>query len=369
MAKETTVFGSVVDQETLQLMIDTRLDKFNTPWYSKYFDFALPQVSLTYSSVLGNSVITPAASYVTRDGETPLRSRETLQSINGKIPPIKVMRDLDEEQYRNYKVLQEMKAITDQNKKNQALKLIWDDMKYVAEAVDKRLDFTVAEMVSTGKITITEDNNPDGIVVGEVDLQMPDENKVNADVAWSNVATSKPITDIVNLVNEASARGISFAKMLIDKGTLLNFMQSKEVKDTVGTFFGLSAAARTSQTAPLTTDRINEYMTAAELPVFEIADIRIPIEKDGNSTIFKPFEAANVAFIPDGKLGEIKNALAMEEMEPVKNVIYTTKGRTLISKWNQNEPFKEWTKAELNAFPVVNTIKYIYLLSTTKDFD
>lgn len=368
MAKETTVFGSVADADTLQMMIDTRADKFNTAWYTQYFDFALPQISLTYSSVLGNSVITPAASFVTRDGETPLRSRETLEAMSGKIPPIKVMRDLDEEQYRNYKVLQEMKAIKDQEKKNQALKLIWDDTKYVTEAVDKRIDLTVAQAISTGKITITVDNNPDGIALGEIDLKMPDQNKVNADENWSDFANSKPLTDIVELVNAASDRGISFAKILIDGAAILQFMKSKETKETVGTFFGLSAAARNSQTAPLTLDRINEYMTAAKLPVFEITDIRVPIEKDGVPTIIKPFEGSNLAFIPDGKLGEIKNALAMEEMEPVKNVIYAKKGRTLISKWNQNEPFKEWTKAELNAFPVVNTIKYIYLLSTTKAF-
>lgn len=368
MAKESTVFGSVVDQETLQMMIDTRLEKFNTPWYTKYFKFALPQISLTYSSVLGSSVITPAASFVTRDGETPLRSRETLEAMSGAIPPIKVMRDLDEEQYRNYKVLQGMKGITDQDRKNQALRLIWDDMKYVAEAVDKRIDYTVAEAISTGKITITADNNPDGIALGTIDLKMPAENKINADENWSDSQASKPLTDIVDLVNTANAKGLTFSKMLIDKATLLKFMQSKEVKETVGTFFGLSAAARNSQTAPITTDRINEYMTAAELPAFEIVDVRIPIETDGTPSILKPFEASNIAFIPEGDLGEIKNALAMEEMEPVKNVIYTKKGRTLISKWNQNEPFKEWTKAELNAFPVVSTIKYIYLLSTSKAF-
>ncbi|REC56973.1 hypothetical protein DRF62_02105 [Chryseobacterium piscium] len=368
MAKEASVFGSVADQETTQIMIDTRLEKFNQPWYSKYFSFALPQISLTYTTVLGNSTITPAASFVTRDGETPLRSRETLQSLTGKIPPIKVMRDLDEEKYRNYMVLQDMKAIKDNEKKNQALKLIWDDLKYVTEAVDKRLDYTVAEAISTGTITITADNNPDGIVVGTIELEMPTENKINASVDWSDTVNSKPITDITNLVNGAYSKGKTFAKMLIDNTAFLQFMQSKEVKETVGTFFGLSAAARNSQTAPLTSDRINEYMTAAKLPVFEIVDIRVPIEKDGNVSILQPFKAANIAFIPEGNLGEIKNALAMEEMKPVEHVTYNKKGRTLISKWSANEPWGEWTKAELNAFPVVDTIKYIYLLSTTGDF-
>lgn len=365
---ETSMFGSVVDQETLQIMIDTRLEKFNQPWFKQYFQFAVPQLSLTYSSVLGSSTITPAASYVTRDGETPLRSRETLSKMTGEIPPIKVMRAMNEEQVRNYKVLQSLSAVSDQDKKNQALKLVWDDVKYVSEAVEKRIDITVAQAISTGTISITEDNNPDGIVVGNIDLKMPDDNKINADTAWSDATNSKPLSDIVNLVNTASAKGLVFAKILIDRMKILQFMQSKEVKDTVGTFFGLSAAARNSQTAPLTSDRINEYMTAAKLPVFEVVDIRVPIETDGTPSIINPFESSNLAFIPEGQLGEIKNAIAIEEMEKVEKVIYSKKDRTLISKWKQNEPFIEWTKAELNAFPVVNTIKYIYLLSTTKAF-
>ncbi|QGN24605.1 hypothetical protein GJV56_18780 [Elizabethkingia anophelis] len=365
---ETTMFGNVVDQETLQIMIDTRAEKFNAPWYKQYFTFAVPQLSLTYSSVLGTSTITPAAPFATRDGETQLAARERLEKMTGEIPPIKYMRDLNEEQVRNYKVLQALQGVTDQDKKMQALKLIWDDVKYVSESVDNRLNLTAAQAISTGKINITADNNPLGIVVGEIDLKMPAENKVNASNDWSDAAASKPITDIIGVVNKASDKGLLFAKILIERSAMFNFLQSKEVKETVGTFFGLSAAARSSQTAPLTIDRINEYMTAAKLPVFEVTDIRVAVQKDGKDSIIKPFEESNLAFIPEGNLGEIKNALAMEEMEPVEKVIYAKNNRTLISKWKQNEPFKEWTKAELNAFPVVGAIKYIFLLSTTKSF-
>lgn len=365
---EKSIFSNYFDAQYLQVMIDSRLEKFNAPWWKSYFKMAIPQLSLTYSSVLASSTITPAASFATRDGETPLRSREAMEKMTGEIPPIKVMRPLDEEQSRNYKILQNLSTIGDADKKNQALKLIWDDVKFVSEAVDKRLDYTVAEAISTGKITITADNNPDGIVVGTIDLKLPAGNKKNAAVAWSTPATATPITDITNVVNAGQAEGRYFSKMLIDRATLLKFIATKEVKDTVGTFFGLSAAAKASQTAPLTIDRINEYMNAAKLPVFEVTDIRIPIEKDGTPTILSPFEANNIVFIPEGDLGEIKNAIAMEDMDPVENVTYLKKENTLISKWKNNEPFREWTKAELNAFPVVSAIKGIYLLSTNKAF-
>ena len=35
-----------------------------------------------------------------------------------------------------------------------------------------------------------------------------------------------------------------------------------------------------------------------------------------------------------------------------------------ISKWSELEPFKEWTKAEANAIPVVNDPDAMYIMKT-----
>ena len=149
---ELSVFGQQVN--ALQILIDTRLEKFNKPWHVDYFDWDTPQIGLDYSSVLGSAVITAAASGVDRNAETPLRSREALAKITGEIPAIKEMLPMNENHYRHYIALANMPNVKDEQKKQQALKLIWDDVKKVTEAVHNRLDMLVLQAISTGTIDI-----------------------------------------------------------------------------------------------------------------------------------------------------------------------------------------------------------------------
>lgn len=365
---ENSIFRQLGVDGALQVFLDSRLDKFNQAWFKNYFNFSAPQLSLSYTAVLGENVITTAASVVSRDAETPLRARQAIAKLSGEIPAIKVMRKLNESHVRDYMALQELSNISDKAKADQVWKLIWDDAKYVADSVDKRLDVMCAQAISTGKINIDVDTNPDGISLPPIDLLHPNQNKVNAVESWADSAKAKPIHDITTVVEKASAVGLVFDKIIMDAKGYALFSKANEVKDSVSAFFGITKSASSSATAPITLDRINEYMMASRLPMIEIVNIKVAIEKNGVSTIMNPWAETNVAFVPAGNLGEIKNAIAVEETRPVEKVVYAKKENTLISKWSNNEPFGEWTKAELNAFPALTAINQIFLLNTAKAF-
>lgn len=363
MAVLNSIFGDIGTNEKLQFMIDSRLEKFNKPWYKELFPFAAPQLSLSYVSVIGETTIAAAASVVSRDAETPLRSRDALQKLYGEIPAIKVMRKLNESHYRDYMSLQDLSNVSDEVKKTQAFKLVWDDVNYVTTAVDKRLDFFVAQGLSTGKIEITAENNPDGVVSDEIDLFVPGDNKGQATISWANAATATPLKDILLIVQTGEAQGFSYEKILMDVSLYQKFLATKEVREIVGSYFGLSPAARNSGTAPITQDRVNEYLQASKLPVIEVVNIKVPIQKNGVNTMMNPWNINNAVFIPSGNLGEIKNAIAVEEQRAVEKVVYAKKDYTLISKWAQNEPFGEWTKAEFNAFPSFTALNQSYIFT------
>jgi hypothetical protein len=112
-------------------------------------------------------------------------------------------------------------------------------------------------------------------------------------------------------------------------------------------------------------DNANLLLEASQLPVIEIVDVPIGIEKNGVITSIRPFSDTNAVFIPSGSLGEIKNSIAVEQQIPVDKVAYANYNQALISKWSDNEPFQELTKVELNAFPSIDGIGSIYLLSST----
>lgn len=353
--KIQSVFGEY--SASLQAVIDASKDRFAPTFYQKYFDFAPTQQSLNFVSAIGASRIEAAASIVNRSSSAPLRSRANLQKYQGEIPAIKEKFAMREEDYREFLALQSLN-ISDNAKKGQLLDMLFNDVKKAGTSAHKRLDIMVLEAISTGKISLTIDNNPDGLVLtNAIDLLMPDTNKKSVSVKWSQPDTAKPLQDIEMVVNEAYAQGRSFEKILMSRSVWLKFRKCKEVTDSLVSFRILQKGAGIA-----TLENVNEYLQQEKLPIIEIVDEVIGIEKDGKISPLRPFSESNVSFIPSGKLGVIKNALAMEQMQPVKNVSYAEFNRALISKWQENDPWAEFTAVELNAFPAFEAIDNTFIL-------
>jgi hypothetical protein len=362
MATLKSAFGAYADK--LQIVVDNSLDLFAPVWFERYFKMGVPQQTLTYTSALGASRIEAAASIIARGSRAPLRSRQALQKLSGEMPVISEKFAMKEEDYRNFLMLQGMSTVSDAAKKQQLLNFLFDDVKKVGDSIMKRLDWLCLEGVSTGKNTLSTTNNPDGIILNvDLDLGLPTANKTNAAVAWATSATATPITDFDTVITAANAKGVKFAKVLMHPTVWTNFRKAKEVTDALVGFFRLAKG-----TVANTLDNVNEFLAANRYPIIEIVDVSIGIEKDGVITASNPFSSTNAVFIPDGPLGEVKNAFSIEQLKPVDKISYATFKNALISKWGENEPWQEFTKGEFNAFPVIESINFMWLLSTTVAF-
>ncbi len=252
-------------------------------------------------------------------------------------------------------------STSDETKKNQLLDFLFGDVQKAGSSAHKRLDIMALEAVSTGKISLTVDNNPDGIVLtNPLDLLMPAGNKsvVPTSRKWTNKNASTPITDITKVVNDAQNVGRSFEKILMSRADFLLLSNSKEVVDSLVSFNMLQKGA-----AVATLAKVNEYLQANLLPIIEIVDEVIGIEKNGVIGTIKPFKEGNISFIPKGNLGTIKNAVCLEQLKEVKHVSYATYKKALISKWQENDPWGEFTAVELNAFPAFEAIDNVFILT------
>lgn len=353
--KIKSVFGAY--SENMQAIIDATNDRFAPTFYQRFFDFAPAQQTLTFTSAIGASRIEAAASVVNRSSSAPLRSRAGLEKYQGEIPAIKEKFVMREEDYRDFLALQALN-IDDKTKKAQLLDILFNDLKKAGVSAHKRLDIMVLEAISTGNISLTLENNPDGIVLADkLSLLMPAGNKHQVSVKWNVPATATPLKDIANVVEDASKKGRSFEKILMSRNVWMQFRKCKEVVDSLVSFHILQKGAGIA-----TLTNVNEYLQEEKLPYIEIVDEVIGIEKDGVITPLRPFSEKNVSFVPTGKLGVIKNALAMEQLQPVKNVDYAIFNRALISKWQENDPWAEFTAVELNAFPAFEAIDNTFLL-------
>lgn len=354
-----SIFGAYA--ENLQVLIDARLDKFKTPFFPKFFDWGVPQVSLSYSTAVGRSRIEGAASIVASGGVAPIRSRADLDKYNGDVATIKVGRLLKENDYRNYLTLQAMN-VSDEVKKQQILKLIWDDVAYVGNAINDRLDIMAAQAMSTGTVIVSSVTNPDGIITSDIDLLMPSANKRTVAVVWSdaNAATMTPLTDFKNLMDAAELTGTVFEKILMPKALFRTFSNCTQVLNALKGYYRIEKGAVYEPTL----DIVNTYLNANMYPVIELVDIVKAIEKDGSLTVLRPWKAENVTFVPSGKLGIIHNAIAIESVRPVTGTNYATYNKALLKKWMTQSPFAEITEGELNAFPGMEAIDSMFILKT-----
>jgi|1185.fasta_scaffold00001_58 hypothetical protein len=343
----------------LQVVVDNALGLFAPTWFEKYFTIDSKQATLDYETVIGRQRIEAAATVASRDGETPLRARPGLEKLKGEIPVLKEMFTMSEKDFRNWEIL---KALTtnDAAKKDAMLKLLFDDLTKAGNSVMKRMDIFCLQGISTGQISLDVAINPDGVVwVDPIDLLAPDANFFDSAVSWADNVNADPFEDILTVVTAATASGKYFSKMLISQNIWMKLMRSQKLISLIAAFSG----QRDITNMRPTLKNVNDYLTEQAWPVFEVVEQIIGIEKDGKVGTIKPFNQNNVAFVPAGILGTIKQAIAIEEIRKVEKVAYADFKGALLSKWAQNEPFREYTKVEWNAFPSFDAIDNIYYLT------
>jgi len=242
------------------------------------------------------------------------------------------------------------------------LDLIFNDVKNSAEAPHKRLDIFTLEALSTGQIVLNTTKNPDGMVTEDaIDFGVPAGNFETATAIWSTGGTSsKPITDIMAIVEEAAGQGVIFDRMMMRR-SVFNYMRlCDEVKDYVSNWRIGSAQAEVNTTLAL----VNQFLQAEGLPRIVLVEASVDIEKDGVTSAYNPWDADNVTFVPAGMMGDMLNAPIMERMFPAKHVTYAEANRVLIKKWSETDPLKEYTACELNAFPSWKNADKCWILDT-----
>lgn len=360
MEKLGSIIAPYVNANALQGIINQTTPLLTIGWYNKRFVWGPQRNNLTFSTVIGQNRIASLASVIDRDSSTPPRSRPGLQKILGEIPAIKHYTFLKEEDARLLLEMQDLNALNG-GRLSAVLDLVFNDVKYIVDGISNRIDDFVAQALSTGQVLINTTNNPDGIVQGGfIDMFLPSTNKLVSGADWGVIGTDI-IADIVAATQGAKRRGTTFDVMLIDTVRFYQVMKNTSVMNFVSGFYNPGS----NKTYAVTLGSINEALAANLLPTFELVDFIQMVEIDGVQNSYSPWTSTNVSFVPAGNLGVIHNARAIEDgLHPAANCTYAKSGQTLISKWSTNEPFREYTKGELNAFPGVEQINSVYIMRT-----
>lgn len=359
----TSIFGELTKEVQIRIDAATELRKrlFDQNIYERYLDWDVPTIGLNFEELIGQYNLSVAAATLDSKGKEPILGTEGLETLKQKVLTHQMSYSMPIEEYRKVLQILDSRMLTDDQKTQQLINLMWNNVSTVVKSVQSKLDIIFLGALSNkGVFTFNANNNPEGGVRGIIDYKMPPENIASVTLDWTdtNKDNVDPFEDIQGVVDAAQDK-VTFDKILMSPARLSYLLKSRKMKQVI---FGTDKSG-----TPLLMSGLNEFLRSNDLPVIETVRRITRIQDNGKLSEYKPWNDKNIVFVPAGKLGVIKNAYADNELRQEPGVTYSNYGRIRISQWGKGETDNsngvEFTKAQSLSLPVLTEINGIYSLT------
>ena len=359
----SSIFGELTKEVQIRIDAATELRKrlFDQNIYERYLDWDVPTIGLNFEELIGQYNLSVAAATLDSKGKEPILGTEGLETLKQKVLTHQMSYSMPIEEYRKVLQILDSRMLTDDQKTQQLINLMWNNVSTVVKSVQSKLDIIFLGALSNkGVFTFNANNNPEGGVRGIIDYKMPPENIASVTLDWTdtNKDNVDPFEDIQGVVDAAQDK-VTFDKILMSPARLSYLLKSRKMKQVI---FGTDKSG-----TPLLMSGLNDFLRSNDLPVIETVRRITRIQDNGKLSEYKPWNDKNIVFVPAGKLGVIKNAYADNELRQEPGVTYSNYGRIRISQWGKGETDNsngvEFTKAQSLSLPVLTEINGIYSLT------
>jgi len=365
---ENSILLNYISKKALEVYAKGRV--FDDLYWPNFFPWKYTP-TLTVDTLIGAKGNRVAADVVTFDSPAPQKKRKALDSLHIEIPPIRVKRKMSESDLNTF--FQLMSMASDEAQR-QAINMVFDDMDFVVDAVNARLEWLSLQLLAHGTITLGSDVNV-GPITGEIDYKLPDANKEYIGSAGGTAAathywtaavynTNDPITDMRSIVREAKGYGVNLRYLLMNESKWADLQLSDAMQNFCRAFVIDGTAYRTVPSLSVA----NSALKAEGLPQIVVVDTRVTIEnEDHTQTSTDPWLHTNdayVTFLEDLQVGDMLWTPTAEEQAPPKQAIHNKIGPILTSKFSETDPVAEFTLGLVNAFPSWPTIDRAWILNT-----
>ena len=360
----SSIYGDLVKnvQVRFDAVSELRKKLFSSVVFENYLDWDVPTVGLDFEELVGQYNITVAAPTIGDNSKEAILGTEGLETIRDRVLTHALTKPMTIQDYRKVLQLLDSKSLPDKVKTQQLVNLMWGDVQTVVDGVLAKLDVLFLRALSCeGKVEIDGVINPEGGVRGTIDFKQPGENIASSGTSWTqgNSETVDCFEDIQGVIDAAQDKTV-FAKILCAPSVISYICRSKKVRQLI---WGTDKSAKIVQLKD-----INAYMEENGYPIFEPIRRQVRIQNGKERTAYSPWNEKNLVFVPDGKIGVVKNSWANSELKPEPGVAYSNYGRVRVSQWGvgetQGSNGVEFTKAEAIALPVITEMNGIYTLKT-----
>ena len=320
--------------------------------------FGIKPVSyLKWETLTATRGVPVMADVIAYDATAPIKTREVVNKLSGDIPKIAIKRGMNESDWNEYQRLSSF--VNGQADLKAVLDHVFADFDFCYNGVRARMEYLALQAASTGALTLSKTNNAGVVTESAIDFGVPTANKTGVATDWSTSASATPIDDIETVYQTARNKGYRLNYVVMD---YTDFNYLKKATDTINK---IKAWVNTRGALTVTEAVINEYMAANMLPKIVVVNTSARFENEDNTrTVVNPWQSHRVLFAQDLQIGMIQHGPIAAENSPEVKKIATMARRdfSLVTKWATHEPFQEWTKAEANAFPVLNDPESLYYL-------
>jgi hypothetical protein len=360
----SSLFGELVRQVKARFDAASKLHKelFDKVQFEDFLEWDTPTIGLNFEELMGKYNITVAAPTIGDNSNESVLATEGLETFANKVFLHAITRTMTVQEYRKVLSILDSKTISDETAKKELVKIMWGQVTDPVNSVRAKIDMIFLRSLSNeGKFTFDTTTNPEGGVRGQIDFNQPAANIATATTEWTeaNKASVDCLEDIMAMVEKAEGK-IAPKYILAAPSKIAYMLKTTKMRQAI---LGSNNAS-----GILTLAQMNNYLLENELPQFKKMRRHVRVKNGTTVTEIDAWNPKNIVFVPDGKLGLVKNAYADNELKQEAGVAYSNYGRIRVSQWGVGEKEHsrqtEYTKAQSLSLPVITEIGGVYTLKT-----
>lgn len=285
------------------------------------------QLDFTYEQLQKEVGLNVMAQYVDLDSPAIPLGGEGFQLSTGKIPRMKLVEYFNEDKVRKQLIMEQRFGGSSDRVVNSAKDKLFVTLDKLIGGHTNSLTYQRHQVVSRGKFTLTDTNNPNGIINQTFAAHIPTANVTNLSGTarwWTSVSDGvysvegsacDPIKDLKAIVRKAKDKGVkghfeldeAYAEQVVDHSKIKSAIASRLYPLASGDALTAAIAAVANMDRD---DKLRELGKIVGAP-FKTIDSIVSVEKWDNTykklvrPTFRAFEDNVLVFVPDGSLGEV----------------------------------------------------------------
>ena len=251
-----------IDQPSMQAEIDSYEIGAGKVW-PQLFPLR-PTSKFDIKSLSGKEGVPISADKIAFNVKAPTKTRKTVGSWSGKLGKIAISREQDEEVINEYNDLKAIVAAlpedADNSAKMELVDMIYDDVAYVNEGMDTKIEVDACRIASHGIQTFTQEIDGDNATSDIINFNVPDENFHGVTAKWSDLANADGLSDIAKAYKDMRKKGKTLRYAIMEQSAFENLCNQTATLKKLSGYNALTGKSMILTANSVTLETVNSFM-------------------------------------------------------------------------------------------------------------